>query len=147
MKYYSPPTWPLQTIFDLCWCQTKKTSSDVPFHTTIYLYTKADWDSFRSYIAEAPLFKNRASRIVYLISKRILSNMESFIFHKSTNKGQIVSIPTHLKGFQPHLTVTTTTTSIRGNSVAELLPHSELPTASVREFLEMQRTAMLRQCS
>lgn len=42
-----------------------KAFPDVPFHRTIFQYTKTDSDSFRSYITEAPLlafFKNKADR-------------------------------------------------------------------------------------
>lgn len=41
------------------------TSSDDPFDSTIYRYTKADRDIFRSFLVRAPLlafFKNRVSR-------------------------------------------------------------------------------------
>lgn len=71
-----------------------KQSTDVPFHRTVYRYSKADWDGFRSFIADAPLnyiFKFRASKIASLITDWVSSGMDTFIPHKNTNKSQILS--------------------------------------------------------
>lgn len=58
-----------------------KVSSDVPFHRTIFWYTKADLYSFRFYMAKASLsglFKHTDSKIATLNSeKRVL--MVNFI--------------------------------------------------------------------
>ena len=62
-----------------------KESTDVPFHRTVYRYSKADWDSFRSFIADAPLdyiFKFRASKAASLITDWVLTGMDTFIPHK-----------------------------------------------------------------
>ena len=62
-----------------------KQSSDVPFHRTVYRYSKADWDGFRSYIADAPLdyiFKFRASKVASLITDWVTTGMDTFIPHK-----------------------------------------------------------------
>ena len=62
-----------------------KQSTDVPFHRTVYRYSKADWDGFRSFIADAPhsyIFKFRASKIASLITDWVLSGMDTFIPHK-----------------------------------------------------------------
>ena len=44
-------------------------STDVPFHRTVFRYSKADWDSFRSFMADAPLshiFNQNAEKAVCL---------------------------------------------------------------------------------
>lgn len=59
-----------------------ESSSNVTFYRTIYQYFKADWDSFKSPIAEIPLsafFKNRSPRTASLISECIRVDIDSFI--------------------------------------------------------------------
>ena len=59
-----------------------KCSSEVPFHQTSYRYAQADWDNFRSYIAEGPFnsfFKFRASKLTSLISDWIRNGIKLFI--------------------------------------------------------------------
>lgn len=44
-----------------------KSSPDKPFHRSIFRYTKANWNSFRFYMGEAPLstfFKHTSSKII-----------------------------------------------------------------------------------
>ena len=63
-----------------------KCSSEVPFHRTSYRYAQADWDNFRSYIADGPFnffFKFRASKLTSLISDWIRNGIELFIPHKT----------------------------------------------------------------
>lgn len=60
--------------------------------------------------------------------------MENFISHKSTNKSQIASLASHHNYY-----------SIIRNSIAELLPHSELPANTARESWKRKRGAMYRQ--
>ena len=59
-------------------------STDVPFHRTVYRYNNADWDSFRSHLAETPkaYFKHRASKTAQLVSDWIYAGIESFVPHK-----------------------------------------------------------------
>ena len=62
-----------------------KESTDVPFHRTIYRYSKADWDSFRSFIADVPItsiFRNGASKITSLLSDWIRAGIDNFIQSK-----------------------------------------------------------------
>lgn len=60
-------------------------SPDLLFRRTIFPYTKAEWDSFRSYTKEAPLLilsKHAGSKTATLVSEWILFEMESFIHLK-----------------------------------------------------------------
>ena len=62
-----------------------KASTEVPFHRTVYRYSQADWDNFRSYIADAPVkhfYKFRASKLASLISDWIRNGIDIFIPHK-----------------------------------------------------------------
>ena len=59
-----------------------KETSDVPFHRTVFRYSKADWDSFRSFITDAPLptiFKSGACKAATYISEWIIDGMNCFI--------------------------------------------------------------------
>ena len=59
-----------------------KASSDVPFHRSVFRYAKADWDGFRSFLADIPLnsiFKRGPSRIAKELSDWITVGMECFI--------------------------------------------------------------------
>jgi len=59
-----------------------KESSDVPFHRKVYRYSKADWDEFRSFMADAPLdyfSKFKVSRTAFLITDWVLAEIENFI--------------------------------------------------------------------
>ena len=62
-----------------------KKSSDAPFHRTVYRYSKANWDEFRSFMADAPLkhfFKFKVSKAASLITDWVLAGIENFIPHK-----------------------------------------------------------------
>ena len=51
-----------------------KESSEVPFHRTVYRYSNADWDGFRSFMSDMPFgyfFRFRASKIASMISEWI----------------------------------------------------------------------------
>ena len=59
-----------------------KESPDAPFHRTIFRYDQAEWDNFRSFIADAPLsvfFNKGASEAASYISEWILDGMDIFI--------------------------------------------------------------------
>ena len=59
-----------------------KESSDVPFQRTVFRYSKADWDGFRSFMADAPLdaiFNSDSSEAATSVSDWILAGMEIFI--------------------------------------------------------------------
>ena len=63
-----------------------KCSSEVSFHRTSHSYTQADWDNFRSYIADGPFnlfFKFRTSKLTSLISDWIRNGIKLFIPHKT----------------------------------------------------------------
>ena len=65
------------------------TSTDVPFHRTVFRYSKADWDSFRSFMADAPLshfFNQDADKAACLTSEWIIAGMEAFIPSKTYQK-------------------------------------------------------------
>ena len=62
-----------------------KESSDVPYHRTIYRYSKADWDGFRNFIADAPLealFQGNPSEMATSITEWIQTGIDIFIPHK-----------------------------------------------------------------
>ena len=62
-----------------------KSSSETPFHRTIYRYSQADWDTFRSYLTDAPLdyfFRFRANKLATLLSEWILNGIDLFIPHR-----------------------------------------------------------------
>lgn len=93
--------------------------------------TKADWNSFRFYIAETlpmTFFNNGSSRTAFFISKRIFFSIKSFIPHKRYQQEPWLS-PSVL---QPWSTVTITTVSIRGNGVAGHFPISDLHATTAR---------------
>ena len=57
----------------------QKQSTDVPFHRTVYRYNQADWDTFRSYLADAPtksFFKHHASKAAKLVSDWIAAGSD-----------------------------------------------------------------------
>ena len=57
-------------------------SSDVPLHRTVYRYTMADWDSFRTFIADLPLssmFKKDVSSIVSDLTEWLIVGIDHFI--------------------------------------------------------------------
>ena len=57
----------------------------MPFHRTIYRYADADWDSFRTFIADSPrhhIFKRHPTKVTSLITDRISEGMNLFIPHK-----------------------------------------------------------------
>ena len=59
-----------------------KETSDIPFHRTVFRYSKADWDGFRSFIADAPLsifFKSGACKVASFLSEWIFDGMNCFI--------------------------------------------------------------------
>ena len=73
-----------------------KESSDVPFHRTVYRYSKADWDVFRSFLADAPLdyfFNSRCpglpllSPIGFLRELRTLSPIRNISRDQTLNHG------------------------------------------------------------
>ena len=62
-----------------------KMTKEVPFHRTVYRYCDADWDSFRSFIADTPrnyIFNHHPTKVASLISDWISSGIEMFIPHK-----------------------------------------------------------------
>ena len=76
---------------DHCVVQVKveakcKGTPDAPFHRTVFRYSKADWDGFRSFISGIPIsdiFKHGSSKIASLLSDWILVGMESYIPSKT----------------------------------------------------------------
>ena len=72
-------------------------STDVPFHRTVFRYSKADWDSFRSFMADAPLshiFNQNSEKAACLTSEWIIAGMEAFIpsktYQKKTKRSALV---------------------------------------------------------
>ena len=62
-----------------------KQSTEVPFHRTVYRYRKADWDSFRFFLADMPVsryLQMNASEATALISDWITAGIDLFVPHK-----------------------------------------------------------------
>ena len=76
---------------DHCVIQVKvvakcKVNPDVPFHRTVFRYSKADWDGFRSFLSEISLsniFSHGTPKIASLLSDWILTGMECYIPSKT----------------------------------------------------------------
>ena len=62
-----------------------KSSSKTPFHCTAYRYLQADWNNFRSYLADSPIqnfFKFQLNKLVNLLSDWIRNGIDIFIPHR-----------------------------------------------------------------
>ena len=60
-------------------------SKEVPFHRTIYRYSDADWDSFRSFVADMPreyIFSHHPTKVASLVSDWVSEGIDTFIPHK-----------------------------------------------------------------
>merc|ERR1712030_242558 len=84
LSFLSYPSYPILPFLsflyfgssDLCVVQVKveakcKGTPDAPFHRTVFRYSKADWDGFRSFISGIPIFdifKHGSSKIASLHS-------------------------------------------------------------------------------
>lgn len=113
-------------------CQIKGIT-DLPLHRTIFRYTKADRDSFWSYMPEGPLpnfFKHTVSKTYPLLSKFILSRMKSFKYPLQNKTSPCA----YQNALQPQITVTATSISTKRSSVVGNLLHSELPKIAARNF-------------
>ena len=62
-----------------------KMTQEIPFHLTVYRYSDADWDSFRTFVADTPrsfIFNNHPTKVASLVSERISEGIDLFIPHK-----------------------------------------------------------------
>ena len=76
---------------DHCLIQVKieakcKVTADAPFHRTVFRYSQADWDGFRSFLSDIPLsyiFSHGSPKIASLLSDWISVGMECYIPSKT----------------------------------------------------------------